>query len=129
MDAIAKADEPIYCDTDSLICRNLSNVPMDAVQLGAWDKEAEFDDVIIVGKKLYGCKVKGKEDGQKGRDKIRSKGVSGVTWADLEKLLDGQIIEKINNGVTMTKRGDQFYMRRQIRATALRRNSHRRLAA
>ncbi|WWT39220.1 DNA polymerase [Enterobacteria phage PRDvermilion] len=51
--ALAQAERPLYCDTDSIICRDLKNVPLDAYQLGAWDLEATGNKMAIAGKKLY----------------------------------------------------------------------------
>lgn len=118
MRAIANADDPIYCDTDSLICKNLSNVEIHAQNLGAWDIEDEFSEVIICGKKQYACLSKSKETGQEPVFKIRSKGVSGLIWDDFVRLLDGEIIDVLNKAPTLTKTGKQFYMSRKIRATA-----------
>jgi len=118
LEAIHNSTDAIYCDTDSLICRDLRNVTIDGQELGAWDIEQEFDEVIICGKKLYACKVRGIADGHKDRVKVRSKGVSGRAWGDFVAMLDGKIIDVLNKGVTMNNRGQQFYMRRKIRATA-----------
>jgi len=112
--AIASSEDAIYCDTDSLICKNLTGVELHPQNLGAWDIEAEFSEVIITGKKQYACRIAGQEN----KFKIRSKGVSGLTWADFEKMLDGQIIETISMAPTLTKTGKQIYMPRNVRATA-----------
>ncbi len=118
LEAMQKAVDPIYCDTDSLICRDLPGVDLDKSRLGAWDLEAEFDEVIVAGKKLYACKVKGFSDGHDKRIKIRSKGVSGLDWPKMLDLLDGKIIDAVNKAPTLTKTGQQFYMSRRVRATA-----------
>lgn len=111
--AIANAENPIYCDTDSLICTALHNTELDGIKLGAWDLEAEFDEVIVTGKKQYACKIRGHE----AKYKIRSKGVSGLEWGDFVKMLDGEIIDVLNFAPTLTKTGQQFYMSRKVRAT------------
>jgi DNA polymerase elongation subunit (family B) len=117
MEAIQLAVDPIYCDTDSLICKSLDGLELHNSKLGAWKLEKELDAVIIAGKKLYAYKVAGLDDCDKGRIKVRSKGASGLTWNDLEQLLDDQIITSMNKGVTITKHGHQYYMQRRIRAT------------
>lgn len=114
MFAIANAENPIYCDTDSLICTNLSNVEIHPQNLGAWDIEAEFSEVIVLGKKLYACRVAGQED----KFKLRSKGVSGLQWADYETMLSGDSVDTINFAPTLTRTGAQIYMTRKVRATA-----------
>lgn len=118
MRAINGAIDPIYCDTDSLICKSISGVEIHPTNLGAWDLEAEFSEVLIAGKKLYACRPRTKLGRQTSNDRIRSKGVSGATWADLEALLMGEIRPFVNKGVTLDKTGKQYYMRRNVRATA-----------
>lgn len=118
LEAIQNADEPIYCDTDSLICRKLSEVEIEVSRLGAWKHEATFDRVIVAGRKLYACEVQGYPDGHDRRIKIRSKGAAGLVWSDFEKMLNDQIIETINKAPTISKTGHQQYMKRRIRATA-----------
>lgn len=121
LDAICKAVDPIYCDTDSLICRDLPGVDIDRERLGAWDIEDEFSRVIVNGKKLYSCMFKTPRrgaDGLSGEYKVRSKGVAGLTWADMENLLAGAEISVPNKGPTLTKFGTQNYITRRIKATA-----------
>ena len=117
MDAICKAKDPIYCDTDSLICRDLPGVDIDKENLGSWDIEDEFSRVIINGKKLYSC-LPLSANGQISKAKVKSKGVSGLSWSDMVALLDGAEIAVANKGPTLTKFGTQAYIMRTIRATA-----------
>lgn len=49
---LQNAIDPIYCDTDSIICRSFSG-DIDPYTLGAWDLERENDMCAIGGKKLY----------------------------------------------------------------------------
>jgi hypothetical protein len=121
LEAIKGAKNPIYCDTDSLICEALPNFDLHDARLGAWKLETELDEVIIAGKKLYAYKVRGLSDGHDKRVKVRSKGSGGLTWADMQRILDDEIIEKVAIGPTLTKTGEHFYMRRRIRATTARR--------
>lgn len=117
MEAIVCADDPIYCDTDSLICRKLHGLELDGSKLGSWDLQTELSEVLIAGKKLYAYKVAGVADGQEGRIKVKSKGVSGMTWEQVAQCLDNQYIEVLNKAPTLTRTGQQFYMRRRITAT------------
>lgn len=114
LEAIQNAANPIYCDTDSLICEQLRNHKLDATELGAWDLEDEFSDVIIAGKKLYACKYK---NPKKQQYKIRSKGVTGVTWQDMLDLLKGQMVSIPAKAPTISRTGQQIYITRNIRAT------------
>lgn len=121
LDAICKAHDPIYCDTDSLICRDLPGVDIDKERLGAWDIEDEFSRVIVNGKKLYApmyAEPKKSADGQIKPYGVKSKGVSGLTWNDMVALLNGEQIAIANKGPTLTKFGTQDYITRTIRATA-----------
>lgn len=118
MEAIHNAVNPVYCDTDSLICDDLPNTELDHLKLGAWDIEKEIKELIVCGKKLYGYKTV--EPDKKGKDTyIKSKGAAGLTWDDMLKLLAGEHVTTINNGVTLTRRGDQKYLTREIRSTAM----------
>lgn len=143
MEAIANAVDPIYCDTDSLICRDLAGVQIDTAKLGAWKIEETFDDVIVTGRKTYCCRVAGKADCSPDRLKVRSKGAdlrvypldqwglrateaadhewrtaNFATWQRYLDILDGETVVAVNAAPTFSKIGDQFYMRRKIRATA-----------
>lgn len=51
--AIAGSNRPVYCDTDSLICESIGNVPLNDSAIGAWKLEAIGDRLSIAGKKLY----------------------------------------------------------------------------
>ena len=116
LEAMCNAVDPVYCDTDSLICRDLHGVEIHGQNLGAWDIEEEYSEVIIAGKKLYACmRVDGKI-------KFRSKGTKINKWDDMLRLLDNQIIETINHAPTLTKAGKQVYIKRQVRATAAKPN-------
>lgn len=52
MRGLARAVNPVYCDTDSIICTAL-DADIDATKLGAWKLEGEGDEVAMAGKKLY----------------------------------------------------------------------------
>ena len=115
LEALFNAKNAVYCDTDSVICENLDNVEIDKVKLGAWDIEAsEISEVIVTGKKQYSYR-KSSDDM---KPKIRAKGAASLKWDEMEKLLSGQTILNTQKGVTLLRTGKQFYMSRQIRATA-----------
>jgi len=115
MEAIHHAKEPIYCDTDSLICDELEGLDLHPTRLGAWDLEAEFSEVVICGKKMYACKPL---DG--GKPKVRSKGVAGLTYDEMVSIYEGKVIQKVAFGPTLDKTGRQYYQGRNVRATAKR---------
>jgi hypothetical protein len=85
--ALAKADRPLYCDTDSIICLG-ADVEMHPTKIGAWDVEAELDELHVAGKKLYAGFYKGE------CIKLAAKGI------DLKGNMQegGQIVRKIAQG-------------------------------
>lgn len=117
LEALQHADDPIYCDTDSIICRDLGGVKIHKTELGAWDLEDEFSRVVIAGKKLYGCERKS-HTCEKDRFKIRSKGSAAPSWAQLLHVLAGNSVVLRNKAPTLDRFGGQEYLHRTIRATA-----------
>lgn len=124
--AIHNSIEPIYCDTDSLICKQLVNVELHKSKLGAWDLEDEFRSVEIAGKKLYAVehakpKLRTPEQLLRGIEPnwtVKSKGVDGVTAAEIACLVEGATFPTTNFGPTLTRYSKQEYISRNIRATA-----------
>lgn len=110
MRAIDGALNPIYCDTDSLICEELRGQTIDRSELGAWKLETTIDELIVAGKKLYAYRCPAGE-------KIRAKGASGLNWDDMLAMLDGASVRTVARGVTMTRNGRSYYMARTVRAT------------
>lgn len=49
---IHSAVNPVYCDTDSIICDDL-DMELHPTKLGAWKLEASGDRIYIAGKKMY----------------------------------------------------------------------------
>lgn len=49
---IHQATDPVYCDTDSIICRAFAG-ETHATKLGAWKLEATGDRIAVAGKKMY----------------------------------------------------------------------------
>lgn len=52
MAGLAKAQRPVYCDTDSIICEAFAG-KIDPKELGAWKYEGSGTSIAIAGKKLY----------------------------------------------------------------------------
>jgi hypothetical protein len=122
MRALTKAVQPIYCDTDSIIALDLPGVELSKTALGAWDIEDHFSEVVIAGKKSYGARYaqpKRQSDGSLATFKIRSKGTQEPSWDQLLHMLQGGVVHMVNRAPTITKWGDQHYIERCIRATAL----------
>ena len=127
LEALQNVTDPIYCDTDSIICREIGKgIWLDKTALGAWDLEDEFTRVVIAGKKLYSVehkspKQRSAEDLERGLSPnytVKSKGSSGILWDEMISMLNGEIISKTNSGPTLNRFSEQTYLTRKIRATA-----------
>lgn len=115
LDAIATANNPIYCDTDSLVCNNLGDdIVMDRFALGAWDREAAISTFIGNGKKLYAY-----EKTPSGERVVKAKGMNGVSWEDMVSLANGQVMDKTMMAPTIRKDGSQVYITRTLQRTAI----------
>lgn len=129
LSAMQGARDAIYCDTDCLIARSISGVEIHESKLGAWDLEERYDRVIIAGKKLYACEVAGLPDDHEKRIKARCKGASLVglasdqltknrqTWQNYLDVLSDKTLLMTNPAPTFNRVGEQYYMKRRIRAT------------
>jgi hypothetical protein len=53
MRGLSQAVNPMYCDTDCIICEDLPGVVIDKSVLGAWDVEKTGDSLAIAGRKMY----------------------------------------------------------------------------
>lgn len=117
--ALDKADMPMYCDTDSIICRSLG-VDVDPLALGKWKLEdlpkksgmTEFDELAIAGKKLYACFRNGEPV------KHACKGVR-ITPDEIRQIARGAEITHRNIAPTMTLGGSVTYITRRVRRTAM----------
>lgn len=116
LEAIHSATDPLYCDTDSLICRAIGDLRVTDSELGTWHLEQHISDVVITGKKMYGYKIaSGKKAGE---IVIRSKGIKGVTWQDLLDMNAGKVISKTMLAPTISRNQEQKYITRELRKTA-----------
>lgn len=84
MRALASIDNPIYCDTDSIIFTGGHELPL-SPDLGAWKLEGTFTEGYFAGKKLYGVK-KGREPA-----KIATKG-SRLEYKDIKDICAGKTV-------------------------------------
>ena len=71
---ILKSVRPLYMDTDSLICKEFNGDI--GLELGQWDLEAEFSEIHIAQRKMYGGRINPvSEFGPVDKTKVASKGV------------------------------------------------------
>lgn len=112
---IQAAINPIYCDTDSVICESLENdsvlgIELDGAKLGAWDIEASGDTVAIAGKKLYAIFNAGEPI------KKASKGVS-LSHDEIRRVAEGETIEYAHPVPKFKLNGDALFTTRKIMRT------------
>jgi len=86
---LAGAVNPIYCDTDSIICESLSGVVLSDTELGAWKCEGSGDAAAIAGKKLYAIFAK-------------EKPVTKPGAPEPEKTTLGYVVKKAHKGAKAT---------------------------
>lgn len=110
LDAIARANDPIYCDTDSIICCSLDGVNFSDSELGAWKLEAEADTACIGGKKLYALFSK--------RECVKqaNKGAR-ITAAEIRKVCDGATVEYKRDAPSIGLDGSYRFLTRKVRMT------------
>lgn len=109
LEGIQFADTPIYCDTDSLICRDFHG-DIDKYRLGAWDLEKEADKVCIAGKKLYAMWQDGK------CHKISSKGGT-LTGEEIERICNGEVVSYDNPAPSFSLHRSTRFISRHFRIT------------
>lgn len=108
MEAIANADTPIYCDTDSLICRELNFGEVDPSKLGAWKLEHEgIDTAMIARRKLYALM----KDGE--CVKMACKGVR-FDAAQIERVCRGETVVYKRDAPTFKLDGSVGFIERRI---------------
>jgi len=106
---IALATRPVYCDTDSIICRDFRG-ELDETALGGWKLEATGDTVAIGGKKLYAV------FNQSEVIKQASKGVR-LSAAEIMDVCRGQTVTYENPVPNFKLDGSAEFVTRNIRKT------------
>jgi DNA polymerase elongation subunit (family B) len=94
LEAIMTSEDVLYCDTDSILCKNFPG-EKDNSKLGAWKFEGDFDSVAIAGKKMYAAFK------NKVCIKLATKGVR-LTAAEIIKLCKGKVINWKNAAPTFS---------------------------
>lgn len=109
-ESICSVDEPLYCDTDSIICSDGDSLSLGS-DLGQWDIEGECDRVAIAGKKLYSCRLKN------GQYKTASKGVK-LTPKEIERVAKGEKVMYRSDAPTFSLKSGVGFTVRNVIATA-----------
>lgn len=103
----------IYCDTDSIYCKDtadISGIPQ-TDKLGDWEFEDHATMGHFAGKKLYGILL------SNGKKKIASKG-SKLAFEDLEQIIAGKTVTWKNDAPSFSIDGGAKFVHRRIRATS-----------
>lgn len=100
---------PIYCDTDSVICEALE-LEQHQTNLGAWKLEATADTACIAGKKLYALFENGKVVKQ------ANKGVR-VTAAEIREVAEGKTVQTQRDAPSFKLNGTHIWIKRKVRMT------------
>lgn len=113
---LSNADRPVYCDTDSIICRKLNEGPGVTLdpgtgELGTWATEAEGDVFACAGKKLYALfsYQDGTDDKGKPRERARWNGrdLYCVKKASKGAILTAAEILAVARGETVRFKSDR----------------------
>lgn len=113
--AINGCDGPIYCDTDSLICRDAPDLEL-GKELGQWNHEGDAHEGFVAGKKMYAFYGQFEDDKT---EKLASKGVR-LSAAEIKKAAMGETITAKSEAPTFTLKGKRrvYFQERRVRSTA-----------
>jgi hypothetical protein len=122
---LAAAENAIYCDTDSIICKSLDGLEIGTKALGSWTHEAQGHTVAIVEKKLYCVLGETAIDPKEGAKRIKkygradcvklaSKGVR-LHADDIIAAARGEVITHTMGFPTLKPDGTQTYITRAIK--------------
>jgi hypothetical protein len=111
-DQILKVKNPIYCDTDCVVCEDGDfNV---GKELGQWGFEGNFRSGAIGGKKLYAFEYEVAKKSQ--THKISSKGVK-LNAKQIYSIARGEEIEYKNDAPSFSIHKDVEFLTRNIKMT------------
>lgn len=102
-DAICSVENPLYCDTDSIIFTGNHSLPLNENDLGAWSIEGVFNKGGIGGKKIYAF-----ENTETGKKKHACKGLR-LNFDEVMQVCQGAEIKRTpENPIYSLKRGIYF---------------------
>lgn len=117
---LSAAVDPVYCDTDSIMCRELVTSPfirIDPKELGAFKFEASGDMLAVGGKKLYALYNNGAPVLKKNDIEYKaSKGVR-LTSAQILAIANGDVVKYENPVPAFKLDGKQIYTARSVQRT------------
>lgn len=112
---ICQSDTPIYCDTDSIMCKHFYGSMGD--ELGQWKTEAILNRIYIGGKKLYAAHIKNEPVNDASGWKTASKG-SRLTYEQIIDIVaNDSIINWKNAAPSFSLRYGARFINRDIKVT------------
>ncbi len=119
--ALSSIDEPLYCDTDSIIYRGNSGIEI-GNGLGQWKVEGIFNEGHFAGKKLYAVRdkewKKSMTDKEKSdHEKISCKGVR-LNFDQIKKVAGGKTLQYQQEALIFSCTKNIHVLERNIRRTA-----------
>lgn len=99
----------IYCDTDSIFCRDTGELELDNTKLGAWDIEAVSNFGGVAGKKLYAFCC------DDGKWKTASKGVKLQPEEIIDVAKGNEVVYNPISPSFSLKRGIKFVSRKVVK--------------
>lgn len=115
--ALKSVNTPIYCDTDSIICRGTGRLPL-GDKLGEWKLDGEFIRGGIGGKKIYAFELKKPKikKGKKITHKTACKGAK-LSASEIMRVCQGETIIYKNPVPNFSFKTSNIYVERTIRMT------------
>lgn len=110
MRGLHTALNPMYCDTDCIICEDLPGMRIDKSVLGAWDMEKQGNMLAIAGRKLYALYNMGE------CVKYACKGVR-ITPEQIVRVAQGDIVRYEREAPTYRLDGSVDWITRNVRRT------------
>lgn len=104
---LSRAERPLYCDTDSIICADFHG-DIHPSRLGAWDVEARFDRATIAAKKIYALWSDGAVI------KKASKGAR-LSAEEIVQVANGEIVEWENEAPNFSFAHEPKFVKRKIK--------------
>jgi hypothetical protein len=108
MRGLSGAVNPIYCDTDSIICEELTGVTLDESTLGGWKLEKTGNLLAIAGRKMYAL-----WDGER-CVKYACKGVK-IDPTEIRRAAEGETITYHRDAPTFRLSGSVDWITRRVR--------------
>ena len=108
MRGLYNAVNPMYCDTDCIICEDLPGVSIDAAKLGSWACEKTGNVLAIAGRKMYALFQDQK------CVKYASKGVR-IEPADIVRVANGATVTYEREAPTYRLDGTVDWLVRRVR--------------